>query len=82
MTIRLSARGRLPVDLYAWQPTAETVLGRDGADLIAAGRRPRLATETLRVLNDGPTSATMWVEVRAAASDLRRSGGYLLSATR
>ncbi|MBJ7455271.1 MAG: S8 family serine peptidase [Thermoleophilia bacterium] len=82
VTVRLAARGRLPVDLYAWQPTAESVLGGDGADLISAGRRPRLATETLRILNDGPTAATMWVEVRADATERRRSGGYLLTATR
>ncbi len=82
VTIRLSARGRLPVDLYAWQPTAETVLGGGGADLISAGRRPRLATETLRILNDGPSAATMWVEVRAGATDRRQAGGYLLTATR
>lgn len=82
VSIRLSPRGRLAVDLYAWQPTAQTVLGADGVALISASRRPRLATDTLMIVNDGPTAATMWVEVRAGASERRRSGGYLLTATR
>ncbi len=80
VTIRLSPRG-MPMDLYAWQPTALTVVGEGGA-VISSSRRRRLGSEVLRILNDGPAGATMWVEVRAVRGEVRRSGGYRLRLSR